>query len=238
MQPSSDWLVLEDLGRLDYATALEHQRKRHREVLEARTEDVPKGFLLLLEHVPPVLTVSRRPGAKEHVLADNQRLETLGIQQVQTDRGGDVTYHGPGQLVVYPILDLNLLRLRIHGYIRLLEQAAIDTCAQCGVAAVRDPEATGVWVGRTENDGGRKIGAIGVRVSRWVTMHGLSLNVAPNLGHYDVIVPCGLHGRGVTSLEEELSGTCPSMDEVKVVLESRFRALMDDPTEFREARSR
>lgn len=234
MQPSSDWLLEEDLGQLDYSTALEHQRRRQKEVIDARADDLPKGFLLLLEHVPPVLTVTRRPGIDAHILANSQQLEALGIQEIQTDRGGDVTYHGPGQLVVYPILDLNFLGLRIYGYIRLLEQAAIDTCMAFGVTAVRDPEATGVWVGRTEKDGGRKIGAIGVRVSRWTTMHGLSLNVHPDLSHYEVIVPCGLHGRAVTSLAEELKGDCPSVEEVKSVFASSFRVLVDDPTRFQE----
>ena len=238
MQPPSSWLILEDLGRIDYETALELQRSRHQEVLDARAEGQPRGFLMLLEHDPPVLTVTRRPGVENHILADNARLRSLGIQRITTDRGGDVTYHGPGQLVVYPIIDLNFLGLRIHGYIRLLEEAAINTCAHFGVPAHRDPEATGVWVGRKGGEGGRKVSAIGVRVSRWATQHGLSLNVQPDMRHYEVLVPCGLHGRAVTSLAQEIDGACPSVAEVKAVMESRFRALVEDPARFQEKPSR
>ena len=130
-----------------------------------------------------------------------------------------MTYHGPGQLVVYPIVDLERLGIRIHEWIRLLEQAIIDTLADLGVVAGRDPGATGVWVGRgaedTDGRGGRKIAAIGVRVSRWVTMHGLALNVDPDLGHFDLIVPCGLAGRPVTSIARERDGDTPSSGWVK-----------------------
>jgi len=140
-------------------------------------------------------------------------------------------------LVVYPILDLNDLGLRIHGYIRLLEQAAIDTCGAFGVDCVRDPTATGVWVGHDQAASGRKIGAIGVRVSRWATMHGLSLNVNPNMEHYQVLVPCGLHGRAVTSLAEELDDA-PALERVKEVMAAALKRLLGDPEPFREKRSR
>ena len=223
---------------MPYKGALQHQRKRHQEVLEARAAGTPRGVLMLLEHDPPVVTVTSRPGVDGHVLAGEAQLARLGIERVATDRGGDVTYHGPGQLVVYPILDLNFLGLRIHGYIRLLEQAAIDTCAHFGVASMRDPEATGVWVDHTQASGGRKIGAIGVRVSRWATMHGLSLNVHPQMNHYEVLVPCGLHGRGVTSLKEELGGAQPTMSQVKEVMAQAFGRLLQDPEPFRDRRER
>lgn len=224
------WLQTEDLGARSYEDALAIQRDRHAVVLEKRLRGEASGCVLFVEHDPPVVTVSRRAHAAQHVLAGPEELARLGIECVETDRGGDVTYHGPGQLVVYPIIDLNLLGLRIHGYIRLLEQAAMETCAAFGVAAERDPEATGVWVPTSA----AKIAAIGVRVSRWITMHGLALNVATNLDHFNVIVPCGLHGRGVTSLRNELGATSPSIDEVKVVFEARLRELFADPSPFRD----
>ena len=172
--------------------------------------------LLLVEHDPPVITVSRRPGAAEHVIAGDERLAQLGVQKVETDRGGDVTWHGPGQLVAYPILDLHRLDLRIHGYMRFLEQAVIDTLAGFGVQGLRDETATGVWVG--EGSPTRKICAFGVRVSRWATLHGLALNVCPDLGQFGLIVPCGLAGRPVTSLAAELGARAPGMAETKAAL--------------------
>jgi len=180
------------------------------------------GFVLLVEHDPPVITITRRPAAASHLLATRDVLQKEGIELVETDRGGDITYHGPGQLVVYPILDLNLLNLRLHDYMRLLEAAVIDTCARFGVAAHRDACATGVWVGpgtlqtceaRTSPDA--KICAMGVRVRRWVSMHGLAINVTTHLEHFKHIVPCGLTGRPVTSLKEQLGERCPTMQAVK-----------------------
>ena len=236
LQPSNTWLEVIDLQSMPYLEALELQRSRHAEVLKARETGQRRGFLLFVEHDPPVVTVSRRPGAAGHVLAGEAALARVGIERVETDRGGDVTYHGPGQLVAYPIIDLNSLGLRIHGYVRLLEQAAIDTCEAFGLKAERDPGATGVWVDRPadaeDGRGGRKIAAIGVRVSRWITMHGLSLNVDPDMSHYQHIVPCGLHDRGVTSLALERPAP-RTMSEVKTVFEERFRRLVDDPAPFR-----
>ena len=213
-----EWLRIRDLGRIGYADALVIQKRLQGEVIADRGGEDSVGHLLLLEHDPPVITVTRRPGAAAHVLADESTLARHGVERHETDRGGDVTYHGPGQLVVYPIIDLERLGIRIHEWIRMLEQAIIDTMADLGVAADRDPGATGVWVGRRTDDpdgqGGRKIAAIGVRVSRWVTMHGLALNVDPDLGHFDLIVPCGLQGRPVTSIARELGEPAPTIDRV------------------------
>lgn len=204
-----------DLQRMDYAGALDRQRREHAAVVEGRETRVPMR-LLLVEHDPPVVTVSRRPGAGRHVIASDERLAELGVQKFETDRGGDVTWHGPGQLVAYPILDLHRLDLRIHGYMRFLEQVVIDTLAGWGVHGMRDESATGVWVG----DGApqRKICAMGVRISRWATLHGLALNVAPDLAQFGLIVPCGLVGRPVTSLAQELGARAPSMPEAKSAL--------------------
>ncbi len=207
--------------------AYDLQRAHVEEVLASRAAGEPEaGRLLLVEH-DPVITVSGRRGAAGHVLASEEALRAAGVAVEATDRGGDVTYHGPGQLVAYPILDLNALRLRLHEYVRLLESAAIGVCARFGVEAHREAGATGVWVSRPECEGGKaegggpgsaKVCAIGVRVRRWVSMHGLAINVTTDLSHFDLIVPCGLAGRAVTSLERELGGACPPMDAVKAAL--------------------
>ena len=174
-----------------------------------------------LEHHPPVITVTRRPGVRENLLVTPQHLLEQGIELVETDRGGDITYHGPGQLVAYPILDLNQLGLRIHPYMRLLEDVVISTVAAFGVTAGREEGATGVWVSAGTPEA-RKIAALGVRLSRWCSMHGLALNVDPDLSHFDLIVPCGLTGRPVTSLRQELGAQCPSMEDVRGALEEAF----------------
>ncbi len=208
-----------DLGRVPYADALVMQRAAQ-ELLIANRDAKPRMKVFLLEH-DAVVTISRRPEAREHLLATPAHLAARGITVAETDRGGDITYHGPGQLVVYPILDLERLGFRIHPYIRALEEAAIESCAHFGVVARRDKGCTGAWVGGVEGGtgeaGGRKIAAIGVRVSRWVSLHGIALNVDPDLSHFDTIVPCGLAGRPVTSLARESPTGAPSMPIVKEV---------------------
>lgn len=233
--PGGQLIQVADLGPMPYGEAFSLQRRLQAEVIEGRTADAAADaddddvdaatgaaepdagpmHLLLVEHDPPVITISRRRGAREHLLATEQQLAAAGVTVAETDRGGDITYHGPGQLVVYPIVDLNRFGLRLHGWMRRLEQAVIDTLAEFGLDAGRDDAATGVWLGRDRPDGGAKVCAMGVRVSRWVTMHGLALNVDPRLEHFDLIVPCGLAGRSVTSLRRELGPACPAMDEVK-----------------------
>ncbi|MBC7770852.1 MAG: lipoyl(octanoyl) transferase LipB [Pyrinomonadaceae bacterium] len=240
-----------DLGRMAYAPACELQSDYLNKVLARREEPSPDlnaagtshdtsgaprhfGYLLLVEHDPPVITITRRPAAASHLLTLPDMLKREGIELAQTDRGGDITYHGPGQLVAYPILDLNLLKLRLHDYMRLLESAVMDTCESFGVTARRDACATGVWVGSgaidtngAEGASDAKICAMGVRVRRWISMHGLALNVTTNLDHFKHIVPCGLAGRRVTSLQEQLGEQCPSMQLVKhrllVCLDDRLR---------------
>jgi lipoyl(octanoyl) transferase len=198
---------------MPYADAYAVQTAHHEEVLAARESGSPDaGRILLVEH-PPVITVSRRAGARAHLIASESDLAVAGVMLAETDRGGDITYHGPGQLVVYPILDLNVYHLGLHAYMRLLEQAVIDTLAEFGLAGRRDPGATGVWLTPTA-----KIAAMGVRIRRWVSMHGLALNVSCDLDHFNLIVPCGLAGRGVTSLVAELGARCPGMDAVKTTI--------------------
>lgn len=214
-----------DLGRMAYQQAYEEQTRHVAEVLAARDAGAPgPGVILLVEHDPPVITVSRRPDASRHLLADAPTLARLGVEIAPTDRGGDITYHGPGQLVVYPILDLNYYALNLHAHMRLLEDVVIDTCATFGAPARRERGVTGVWTaGRAEEgEPGAKICALGVRVRRWVSMHGLALNVTTNLEHFDLIVPCGLVGRSVTSLRQELAEACPDMASVKRTVVERF----------------
>jgi lipoyl(octanoyl) transferase len=228
---NSSALDIVDLGRLAYAPAYEEQLRRHADVVARRQTGGPPGTMLLLEHDPPVITVSRRPEARAHLLATEEALALRGIEVRETDRGGDITYHGPGQLVAYPIVDLSRLDLGLVDYLRLLESVVIDVCAGFGVSAGRDRCATGVWVGGSATDapggtcapsGGAKICAMGVRVRRWVTLHGLALNVSTNLEHFGLIVPCGLAGRPVTSLQRELGDRAPSMSEVKAALALRM----------------
>jgi lipoyl(octanoyl) transferase len=222
---------VQDLGRMAYAVALAVQREAHAATLAGRAARVPMP-ILLVEHDPPVITISRRAGVAANLLADAATLSRLGVEVAETDRGGDITYHGPGQLVAYPIIDLERLKIGIHEYLRRLEEAVIGTLATFGVAGHRDPGATGVWVGgaaageKESAAGGRKICAMGVRVSRWVTMHGLALNVTPDLSHFGLIVPCGLAGRPVTSLAAELGGQAPPFAAVREELARRLVAAL------------
>jgi lipoyl(octanoyl) transferase len=242
---SNALVEVRDLGRIAYADGLALQRAAHADVLAARDRgDPPPMPIYFLEHDPPVITVSRRPGAADHLLATPELLAMHGVTVAETDRGGDITYHGPGQLVAYPILDLNRLGFRVHSYMRWLEEIVIDTISAFGVVGHRDVCATGVWVGGQATAagdegeaacgaGGRKICAMGVRIARWVSMHGLALNVTTNLAHFGLIVPCGLVGRPVTSLALEAQAPpdmpdvpvmpdMPDMAAVKAVMAKRF----------------
>jgi len=217
--------AVRDLGRMAYGPAWDEQKRLHADVLAGTGEEA----ILLVEH-EPVVTIGRHPGAAEHLTAAPELLERMGVEVCQTNRGGDITYHGPGQIVAYPIIRLQDRKLNLRRYVKLLEQAIIDTLAAFGIEAERDPEAIGVWVsGPAGLDGTRqaaKIAAIGVRAQRWVTMHGLALNVDPNLEHFKLIVPCGLTGRPVTSMRQQLGEACPAMDRVKATLTERLLTLL------------
>lgn len=189
-----------DLGRVGYAEAFELQRR----LAEQRKRgEIPDQFLIV-EH-PHVITMGRN-GRRDHLLASPEILERAGIEFHQTDRGGDVTYHGPGQIVGYPILDLREWKRDVVAYVRAIEQVIIDTLAAWGIQGGRDPQATGVWVN------GAKICAIGVHISRWVTTHGFALNLDTDLRYFQYIVPCGL-ARPVTSLRQL---GCPAPREAVV----------------------
>lgn len=183
---------IEQLGQVDYAQGLKLQQER---VAQRKAGTIP-DTLLLLEH-PHVYTFGRN-AKREHLLASSEFLATLGAAVSDTDRGGDITYHGPGQLVGYPILDLARHRRDLRWYVRSLEEVLIGVASDFGITASRDHGARGVWVG----DG--KLAALGVHVSCWVTSHGFALNVNTDLDYFRWIVPCGLRGRGVTSLQKLL----------------------------------
>lgn len=194
------------VGQIAYGDAHALQRQ----LVEARQGGSIGDTLLLLEH-PPTVTLGR--GAKaENILLTEKDLNEAGIEVHEVGRGGDVTYHGPGQVVAYPILDLNPDRMDVRKYVASLEETMIRVCADYGVSATRLDKFNGTWI-EPEGLRPRKIGAVGVRISRWVTMHGFALNVAPNMAHFQVIVPCGIQGKGVTSLELECEDA-PDMDAV------------------------
>lgn len=213
-------------GRVPYREGLAWQRRIAREKIEGRLEE---DLVLLLEH-EPVLTLGRGATAG-NIVADAGRLARSGIETVDVERGGDITYHGPGQLVGYPLFDLGHWRRDLHWYLRALEEALIVALGELGVTAFRIQDYTGVWVGDPERKlhvdraAGRvrKIASIGVHVSRWVTWHGFALNVTREpLGHFHLIVPCGIEEVRMTSLEAE--GSRPDPDRLRAALAGGFRA--------------
>jgi lipoyl(octanoyl) transferase len=183
-----------DLGSIPYQDAFELQQ----ELVAARKAQAIPDLLLLCEH-PPVITLGRN-GRREHLLATEATLRQMGIEFHETNRGGDITYHGPGQLVAYPIFNLAQLRRDVVWYVRQLEEVMIRLSAEFGVSARRLQGLTGVWVD-VPGRGEQKLGAIGVHISRWVTSHGLAYNVSTDLRYFELIVPCGIQGRKATSLE-------------------------------------
>lgn len=208
-------LAVRRLGRMPYAEASALQREL---VADRRAGRIP-DTVLLLEH-PHVITLGSG-SHREHVLADERERAALGIELFESGRGGDVTYHGPGQLVAYPILDLKPDRKDLHRYLRDLEEVSIRTAAALGVDARREPGLTGVWT-RTG-----KLAAIGVRVSSgWITSHGLALNVHTDLDYFRTIVPCGIRDRDVTSLAREL-GRGVALSEVEPPLLAAFASVFD-----------
>ncbi|MEO0586128.1 MAG: lipoyl(octanoyl) transferase LipB [Planctomycetota bacterium] len=219
--PPATTLTAVDLGRdVPYPHALDLQRAVQQQVIDGHRGPT----LLLLEHAP-VVTLTRRPGVADHLLASPEQLATLGIAVHETDRGGDITYHGPGQLVAYPILPMRPLGLNLGRHMRLLEQAVVKTAARFGVAAHTEQGATGVWTfPHGPGHPAAKLCAMGVRIRRNTTMHGLALNVTTHLPHFDTIVPCGLHQRPVTSLQALLGDACPTMDDVKAALREQLAA--------------
>src|SRR5688500_7816698 len=217
---------VEDLGTLRYREAWALQERVHEEVLAGAEERV-----LFVEH-PPVITFGRRPGIEENVVAPPDELTRRGVEVVPSDRGGNVTFHGPGQLVAYPIVRLNDHGLSVGAYVRALESAVISALSTFRVAAQRDRCAVGVWAPDPPGSSTlAKVCAIGVRVRRGVTLHGLALNVTTDLSYFDLIVPCGLVGRPVTSLARLLGANTPPVAAVKRVLADSIAAALDRPAD-------
>lgn len=198
-----------DLGLIPYAEACALQKR----IVAARKLGVIEDVLLFCEH-PHVITQGRN-GKREHLLASESVLRQKGVEFFEASRGGDVTYHGPGQVVAYPILNLGAIRRDVVWYVRQLEEAMIRATTEFGIAAGREAGKTGVWVG--EGKASEKLAAIGVHISRWVTSHGLAYNVSTDLRNFDLIVPCGLADRKATSLEK-LLGRSVKLDRVKAKL--------------------
>ena len=217
-----------DLGLIGYAEAYALQKR----LVAARKADAIRDVLLLCEHTP-VITQGRN-GKREHLLVSENVLRQRNVEFYESSRGGDVTYHGPGQLVGYPILQLGEIRKDVVWYVRMLEEVMIRTSAEFGVCARREEGKTGIWVAseekeftqrtqssRREEGAAEKLGAIGVHISRWVTSHGFAYNVATDLRNFDLIVPCGIAGRKATSLEK-LLGRAVDMSEVAPKMARHF----------------
>ncbi|POB12104.1 MAG: lipoate-protein ligase B [Sulfobacillus thermosulfidooxidans] len=205
-----------DLGTMAYLPAWELQKQVGQRVGLGALPDI----VLLVEH-PPVYTLGRAArGSHENLVWDAAQRAKEGIEFVEVDRGGDVTYHGPGQLVGYPIFDLNRHGRDLHRYLRDLEEVLIRTLQDFGIEAGRMPPHTGVWVGHD------KVAAIGVKASKWITQHGFALNVDPNLEHFTGIIPCGIHDKGVTSMRR-LLGTSITLEQVKPVVIRHLAEVFD-----------
>ena len=208
-QPMEVTYNILDLGKSHYNDAWELQKRLQSQRISGQIDDQ----LLLVEHFPVYTLGKNTP--KEHLLTK----ESDNISIIQTDRGGDITFHGPGQLVGYPILDLNQYKRSISWYMRELEQLIIDVLKEYDINAGRKKGLTGVWVK------GKKIAALGVRISKWVTMHGFSLNINPDLKYYQGIIPCGITEYGVTSMANLLNDDVPNMSEIKYTLVKHFIAI-------------
>ncbi len=214
-----------DLGQKAYQATWDYQEKLFQQIITQKsanrttTDNKPTpNYLLFVEH-PPVYTLGKN-GNFANLLVNEQQLKQKGIAFYKTNRGGDITFHGPGQIVGYPIFDLDNFFTDIHKYLRLLEQVVIDTLAHYGLQGARSEGETGVWLD-VNTPFARKICAMGVRASRWVTMHGLALNVNTDLSYFQHIVPCGIVGKGVTSMQKELNQDL-DLKSVKQILQQNF----------------
>jgi len=223
-------VFFQDLGLIDYKEAWDYQEKRFNEILDVKKnnrkenrQDPTLSYLLFCEH-PHVYTLGKS-GDENNLLVNENYLKSRGATFYKINRGGDITYHGPGQIVGYPILDLDNFFTDIHKYLRYLEEAVILTLADYGIKSTRLDGETGVWLGVGTNNA-RKICALGVRSSRWVTMHGFAFNINCDLSYFGNIIPCGIADKSVTSMQKEL-GDEVDMQEVQVNLKSHLKDLFD-----------
>jgi lipoyl(octanoyl) transferase len=230
MATQNKQIELIELGLTSYKRALAIQEDLFNKIILVKRanrqntiQESTKNYLLWVEH-SPVFTIGKS-GKQEHLLFDKEDLKQKEIEFYATNRGGDITFHGPGQIVGYPILDLDNFFTDIHKYLRLLEETVILTLQDYGIEGARTIGQTGVWLG-AETPFARKICALGVRASRWVTMHGFALNVNTDLSYFEGIIPCGIQGKGVTSMKKEL-GAKISIEEVKTKLKHHFSILFE-----------
>ena len=223
-------VVFQDLGLIDYKEAWDYQEKRFNEILDVKKnnrkenrQDPTLSYLLFCEH-PHVYTLGKS-GDEKNLLVNEDYLKSRGATFYKINRGGDITYHGPGQIVGYPILDLDNFFTDIHKYLRFLEEAVILTLAEYGIESARSDGETGVWLD-VGTDKARKICALGVRSSRWVTMHGFAFNVNCDLSYFGNIIPCGIVDKSVTSMQKELNREV-DMQEVQQKLKGHLKNLFD-----------
>ncbi|GAA4960339.1 lipoyl(octanoyl) transferase LipB [Algibacter aquimarinus] len=224
-------IELQDLGLKDYKQTWDYQEELFKAIVDTKIKNrrenaglQTKNHFLFVEH-PHVYTLGKS-GDISNLLVDEEQLKAKNASFYKVNRGGDITYHGPGQIVGYPILDLDNFFTDIHKYLRFLEEMIILTLAEYGLKAERSPGETGVWLD-VGTPFARKICAMGVRASRWVTMHGFALNVNANLGYFDLMIPCGIKGKAVTSLNVELAKKTVDEEEVKEKLLKHFSSLFE-----------
>lgn len=222
-------VILDDLGLTDYREAWDYQEKHFAEIVNLKIANrktgsgpLPVSRLIVCEH-PHVYTLGKS-GKMENLLLNAEELSNVGATFYKINRGGDITYHGPGQLVVYPLLDLDQFFTDIHKYLRLLEEAVMLTLAEYGIAAGRIEGLTGVWLDGEDPSKARKICAMGVKCSRWVTMHGLAFNINTDLSYFQNIIPCGIDDKAVTSLQHEI-GQPVALHEVSQKLLAHLQGL-------------
>lgn len=219
-----------DLGSMDYKEAWDYQNELFQSIIDIKlsnrkkeTKESSSNYFLFTEH-PPVYTLGKS-GDLSNLLLNEAQLKQKGISFFKSNRGGDITFHGPEQIVGYPIIDLEEFKPDIRWYMRSLEEVIIRSIAHYGLQGVRSDGETGVWLD-VGTPFARKICALGVRTSRWVTMHGFALNVNTNLGYFDHIIPCGIRGKAVTSMEAELNRKIP-LDEVKALILENFEKVFE-----------
>lgn len=224
-------IIFKDLGQKDYKETWDYQEQLFQSVIDEKRKNRSEGtanpthnYFLFVEH-PHVYTLGKS-GDISNLLIDEKALQAKGATFYKINRGGDITYHGPGQIVGYPILDLDNFFTDIHKYLRFLEETIILTLKDYGISATRSEGETGVWID-VGTPFARKICAMGVRSSRWVTMHGFAFNVNADLGYFDNIIPCGIRGKAVTSLNVELGRKEVPLNEVKEKIKKHFLALFE-----------
>ena len=220
-------VIFQDLGLTDYFDTWQYQTEIHQKLKDEKkiiNNPNPSHNLIFCEH-HAVFTLGRS-GSQENLIVSPEYLAENNIQFYKINRGGDITYHGPGQIVGYPIFDLDLFFNDVHKYVRLLEESVIQTLEHYNITGYREPRYTGVWINSGYEK--RKICAIGVHLSRWISLHGFAFNINTNLDHFNYIIPCGIkdEGKSVTSLEKEL-GAKQNIDEVKYILKNKISSIFE-----------